>query len=418
MIEHDAVDLPLTVTRCDVVVLYNESIDAFLGADPSVEKRLDALLIDEPDCALARIARARFLQSVGRGVEARSEAERAQSLAAGLTDRERGHVDALASVVRGEGRTALDRITAHLEHFPSDLFVLAPVAGVFGLFGFSGESGREERLLEYLEARRPVHEHHWWFRASLAFALCETGRLDQARHHIEEAWSMNPASANTAHIRAHVDYEWGDDATTLSWLVPWFETYDRSGAMHCHLGWHLALARLRLGDLDSAEDAFQRWVRPFDPATGLGAWGPLLNRVTDASSWLFRAQLRGSQIPAQAWQQVLADACGAFPRPGVRFADFHRVLCMAMAGDEAGLERWVAEIHGSTAPLIRLAATGFQSIAQGRWGRATSALAQTLDSHEVLGGSRAQRDLLFEAWTFAAGGGRRITGRTDRSAGQ
>lgn len=415
MTECDAFDLPLTVARRHSVVLYNDSIEAFLAADPSVERRLDTLLIDDPDCALARIARARFLQSVGRGAEARAEAQQAQALAAGLTDRERGHVDALASAVRGEGRTTLARITAHLDRFPADLFVLAPVAGVFGLFGFSGEAGREERLFQYLEARRSTHEDHWWFKASLAFALCETGRLDQASALIEEAWSLHPESANTAHIRAHIDYERADDARTLNWLEPWFESYDRSGAMHCHLGWHLALARLRLGAFDSADEAYQRWVRAIDPETGQGAWGPPLNRVTDASSWLFRAQLRGLPVSSQTWQRVLSDARTAFPAPGVRFADVHLALCLAMAGDLDALEQWLAAIDGPVAPVIHRAASGFKAIAQSRWDQAASALLQTLDAHEVLGGSRAQRDLLVEAWSFADSGGQALMGRVPRT---
>ena len=76
-----------------------------------------------------------------------------------------------------------------------------------------------------------------------------------------------------------------------------------------------------------------------------------------------------------------------------------------MAGAAHELDEWLAQINGPTAPLIRHANHGFLAIAQSRWGVAALELEQALPNHEILGGSRAQRDLLLEALAFARGRG-------------
>ncbi|MEY3273220.1 MAG: hypothetical protein RLZZ341_2121, partial [Pseudomonadota bacterium] len=221
---------------------------------------LEQLLTVDPDSGVGRIALARLRQSQGRGAQARVEAECALALAPKLLPREVSHIEALASVVRGQGRVALAKTQAHLQTYPRDVLVLAPATGVFGLIGFSGEAQREQALLRFLQPYRTELAQDWWFNATLAFAECETGNLDAALRHVELSWDLNPLSANTAHIRAHVEYEQGRDCDTLGWLAAWLANYDRAGLMHCHLGWHVALAHLRLGDTTAALEALHRWV--------------------------------------------------------------------------------------------------------------------------------------------------------------
>ncbi len=386
--------------------LYREAIDALLGLSGRVDALFQDLLREDPDSALGRIALARLRQTQGRAAEARAQADRAVALSDGLSPREVSHVAALASVVRAEGRIALERITAHMEQYPRDVLVLAPVAGVFGLFGFSGESGREQALHAYLDRWRDELADDWWFAAAMAFAAAETGRLDEAREEISRAWALNPQSANTAHIRAHVEYEHGSDRDTLAWLGEWLAGYPREGLMHCHLGWHVALARLRLGDLDRALEASRRWVEPIDELSGEGAWGPPLNLVTDAISLLFRAHLRGASVPLTRWKRLHAAASSQFPKAGLRFADFHLLVCAAVLGDQLGVEQRVAGIPGPMGVLLANTARGLDALLQSRWGVASEALKRTIGCHEIIGGSRAQRDLLHEAWTYAKGEGR------------
>jgi hypothetical protein len=408
----DQYGLEVTAASDAAADLYRQAVDAILAAQHAAEPLLEQLLSVDPDSGVGRIALARLRQSQGRGAQACVEAERALALAPKLLPREVSHVEALASVVRGEGLVALAKAQAHLQTYPRDVLVLAPATGVFGLIGFSGEAQREQALLRFLQPYRTELAQDWWFNATLAFAECETGDLDAALRHVELSWELNPRSANTAHIRAHVEYEQGRDRDTLGWLAAWLANYDRAGLMHCHLGWHVALAHLRLGDTTAALEALRRWV--YCPGSGGVAWGPPLNLVTDAVSLMYRAWLRGVEVSTAQWSELLEHSRRQFVRPGIRFADFHLCISFAMTGAERDLDTWLAQIDGPTASLIRHAAAGFLAISQSRWSEAVRALQHALPHHEILGGSRAQRDLLHEALSFAQARGTRLNADSGR----
>ena len=67
--------------------------------------------------------------------------------------------------------------------------------------------------------------------------------------------------------------------------------------------------------------------------------------------------------------------------------------------------------------LLDDAARGLCALAQSRWSQAAGALEATLSRHEIIGGSRAQRDLLREAWAFAKGEGRPLPSAFHRPLG-
>jgi hypothetical protein len=120
---------------------------------------------------------------------------------------------------------------------------------------------------------------------------------------------------------------------------------------------------------------------------------------------MYRAWLRGVEVSPAQWAALSTHSRRYFAKPGIRFADFHLCLNLDMAGAAHELDEWLAQIDGPTAPLIRHANQGFLAIAQSRWSVAVLELEQALPNHEILGGSRAQRDLLLEALPFARGRG-------------
>ena len=136
----DQYGLEVTAASDAAADLYRQAVDAILAAQHAAEPLLEQLLSVDPDSGVGRIALARLRQSQGRGAQARVEAERALALAPKLLPREVSHIEALASVVRGEGLVALAKAQAHLQTYPRHVLVLAPATGVFGLIGFSGGS--------------------------------------------------------------------------------------------------------------------------------------------------------------------------------------------------------------------------------------------------------------------------------------
>jgi hypothetical protein len=140
-----------------------------------------------------------------------------------------------------------------------------------------------------------------------------------------------------------------------------------------------------------------------------GAWGPPLNVVTDAASFLFRAELAGEPRPTRHWREVTDYALAAYPQAGLAFVDVHVALACAMTGRHAELAARAAQARGPACELVAAIAQGFRTFAEADWPGAVEALEPACAEHERIGGSRAQRDLVEYALLAAAGhAGRRV----------
>jgi hypothetical protein len=381
---------------------YVDAVERFLCALPGMEAAAQRAIDADPQCALARAVLARAHQLHGRGAEARAAMAGAVLAVAGQSERERSHVHTLERVVMGDGAGAMAAARSHLQTWPRDFMVMAPCAGVFGLIGFSGLAGREQALYDFMAQFDSPCAGDWWFQAARAFSQCEVGQLDAARVNAERSLAQRPRNAHGAHIRIHVDYECGDDAAGLAWLSRWLDDYPQAGAMHGHLSWHKALSALELGDSDAARRVFDTQVKPY------AAWGPPLNVLTDASSLLLRAELLGAQRPLDEWQILAGYAREQFPNPGLAFVDAHAALAYAMVGDSEALARLIAGARGPAADVVITLARGFEAFAQGHDAQALEHLWPLMATHERLGGSRAQRDLIEQTVLVA----QRRSGRT------
>jgi len=160
--------------------------------------------------------------------------------------------------------------------------------------------------------------------------------------------------------------------------------------MHCHLGWHLALAALQIGDLQTSWAHYRRLVTPD------AAWGPPLNLITDSVSFLMRMQWAGASVSIEEWTQLSALAAQAFARPGLSFADLHAVLAHAMAGNDERLAAYAADLPGSAGDLVAALAKGLQCLADEEPSEALAYWQVVLEQNARFGGSRAQRDLIAE----------------------
>ena len=364
----------------------------------------------DPRFALAHAALGRALFLMADVAGAREAAAKARALAAdataSITPREQSHVNALCLAIEGKPVDSLAATRVHLAEHPRDAMVAAPATGVFGLIGFSGRQDREPEQIALLEALKPHLANDWWFQAVYAFALEEVGRLDEALGLIERSMATNPKNAHGAHIKAHVLYEQGEDRAALDYLDAWLPTYAREGLMHCHISWHIAMFALTLGDAARAWQIYQAQVQPGGASGGApggpsGAWGPALNVATDASSFLWRAELSGQARKPDAWQQVNGYVQKSFPKGGIAFVDVHRALAAGAAGDSGTLASIVAELEervvsgrspaGEVVPRL---AKGLAAFAGGDWTGTIATLEPALAETVRIGGSRAQRDIV------------------------
>jgi tetratricopeptide (TPR) repeat protein len=391
----DRYGLPVSTNSPTALDAYVAGADCVLAAIAGVGEHLGRALEADPHLALAHAALARGLFLDADVKRAREEAAKARELAQAATPRERNHVNAIALAIEGKPVEALAATRAHLSEFPRDAMVLAPATGVFGLIGFSGRQEREAELYDLLRGLAPHYGGDWWFNSMLAFAACETGRLDEAWRLIEASMAVNPRNAHGAHIKVHVLHEGGEMARALEFLEAWMPGFDRRGLLHCHLSWHMALSALALGRLDRAWEVYRADVHPG------GAWGPPLNVATDAPAFLWRTELAGYARRDELWREVHDYALRSFPNAGVPFADVHTAVSSVASGDFAALDRLVGEMREriaarkyATGDVVPLLAEAFAAYARRDWNGAIARFERALPQTVRIGGSRAQRDLV------------------------
>lgn len=369
---------------------FNDGVEKLLSANAGAASAFARAIEADPGYAPAHIALARHHQVHADREAAKAALAAARERAGGFSGREAGQLTCLGLVLEGKADAALAAIQAHLRDFPRDALALSPCCGVFGIYGFSGLAGRDRALREYLDSLAAGFGEDWWFLVQHGFALVETFDVASGKAKVDRAMALYPRDANGAHIRAHARYELGEAREGLDELTAWAEGYARESLLHCHIDWHRALWTLALGRREEAWALYRAGVAP-------GAiWGPSLNVATDAAAFLLRAELAGEACPRDEWRRVAAYCDAQFPRAGIAFLDVHALLASAMAGDEAGFAARKAGLRGPAADIAAGLGDAFDAFAKGRPGACADFLAPWLATHERIGGSRAQRDLLEE----------------------
>jgi Tfp pilus assembly protein PilF len=398
----DRYGLPLGSRPPRAVEGYVAAVDAILSGNVGADEALDRALTADPDFALAHAAKARALQMRGAGAEAKIAAARASELARAVTQRERGHVEAVSLALGPDLPRALDAAREHLREFPRDALVLSLATGVYSLTGFSGRRDRNELLLGILDELAPAYGEDWWFLNVHAFACTEAGDPARGRRLVERSLSLYPRNAHAAHALAHVLYEEGDSAAGAAFVSGWLPGYARASQLHCHLSWHLALFELGRGRVEEAAKIYDDSIRP---GVSLSA---ALGTLADSASFLWRCHLWNVGPTPLPWEDVRDFARCAFPKPSVAFADGHLVLALAAAGDPDGaaarlvdLRQLDGEGRQPAGRVVSEVGEAMTAYARGDWERTIALMGPVFEELVRIGGSRAQRDV-FEQTLLSA----------------
>ena len=391
----------------DAQTVYDLGVHRFLGAEPGAGDAFQAAIDADEGFALAHIGLAREMQLRSRPDQVKSCLARAQNLAAGLSARERSHINVSALLLQGKSAQARAAVYEHVNDWPADVMVAQMCTSVFGLIGFSGLPGREAEQLAFVARLAPHYGENWWYRAQLAFAQLEVGQFEAAQSNVDAALDANPNSAHSAHIRAHLYYEKQEDIEGLRFLTKWWKGYEPTGVLYNHVSWHVGLWSLENGDLD------QMWqVLDVDIAPDHSK-GPPLNVLTDTAALLFRAELAGVDVPVARWKRLSDYALARFPKPGLGFADWHAAIAHARGGNRRALEGIIDGAVGPAGDLTKTLATAYREMEDENWAKAVDKFAQAMTDHARIGGSNAQRDLIdFSLAACLIRDGRRQEART------
>jgi tetratricopeptide (TPR) repeat protein len=399
----DRFNFPVTCAAAAAVDDYVAAVDLLLSAWSGSEARLDRALAADPDFALAHIARARVLQLQARMPEAKAEAARAQSLADRVTPRERRHIEAITLSINGASGDALSTVRTHAAEFPRDALPLSLALGVFGLLGFSGRRDHHEAQLALLKELAPHWGEDWWFLGYLGWAYIETGEVAKGTELVERSLAGNLRNAHAAHQRVHGFFESGDANGGAAFIENWLPDYNRTGQLHCHLSWHLALFELARGNPERARSIYLDNIRP-----SAAQAAPMLV-LADAASFLWRWRFYdlGPSLD-QEWAEVAAHARRHFARASLAFADIHAALAEAGTSDEDGLQSRIGGLQSlvrdGRLPPGEVAAnlcTGMAALGRGDNAEAAEILEPALADLSRIGGSHAQREIVEDSLIIA-----------------
>jgi len=386
----DRYGLPLSTPSAGAAERYQNGMDRLLAYGAGAEQAFAAAVEADPGFALAHAGRALFALFQGDGATAKTAVERARTLAAGATRRERQHVEALVTIVGGEGARGLGLIEEHVKEFPRDALLVNQAASTIGL---SGRADREQYRVAFVERLASDYGEDWWFQSALGFGYHEVGRYAESRRLSELSLRQYPGNANASHNIAHVCYETVDNAGGIATLSKWLEGYDRLAPFHCHLAWHLALFELQSGRPDEALAIYERDIA--------GSTNPRLAMI-DGTALLWRFGLYEFPTGPLPWRH-LADLAARVTRPGFVFGDIHAALAYASIGDAAATSALIAGLEALDAgghpiaravvlPLVR----GTVAYASGDYAGALDHLEPVDGQIHRVGGSHAQWELFEE----------------------
>jgi hypothetical protein len=374
---------------------FERALDVHLSWRAGAEGHLDRALLEAPRFTMAHVLRA-YLSLCSRDVARVRQARAAHAQAATLpaTNRERLHIAATGAALDDDFETFNALLHELLARYPRDILALQIGHGLdYATGDIEGMSARIGALLPAWSCEVPGYHA---VLAMQAFSLVESARYPAAADQGARALELNPADARAHHALTHVYEMTRNAAGGVRWMRDRFAFWasDTIAATHCW--WHWALFDLAQGEVAEALELYDRRVRAGRSVE--------VADLIDATSLLWRIELQGSDTGnrwlelAAAWRPHIEDGY-------CTFNDLHSMLALVGARDWSGAARLEGALlrrqmldtrYGETTRLIGLAACrGILAFGRGDYARASELLNAIPALARRLGGSHAQRDLLY-----------------------
>ncbi len=359
--------------------------------DPMTE--LEAANRDDPGFVLGSVFNAAYYVLCGTPPDAaplRSEVERVEQRAGAAGEREQAHARALRQMLAGDYSRAAgvwDEIAATSRDF-------AAVRIAHDIYLHVGDSeGRMRSSRSAADNWEPGDHGYGFVQGQLAFALEESGRLDEAEQIGRTALDLDPHDLWARHALAHV-YETADDQQgALDLLDGPDPLWHDQDALSTHIWWHLALRLISVGE-------YQRVLSIHDQELDLA---DTAFRLCDLTSLLWRLELVGVDVDDR-WS-LLADRWATIAeRHTCGFIDLHACLTFLrlpahrgaapfFAGLAAAHRLPVSENARTFSEVVRPLLEAIRSHVEGDHAAAVAGLDRLRPEIHRIGGSHAQHEL-------------------------
>ena len=392
----DARGLALSAPDARAVERLEAVVDDIYYYRLGVGDRLDALLAEHPDFAMAQVQKGYSLMSEATldvVPKARERLALAEALPA--TRRERLHQDALRGLIDQDLAVSTAAWEQILVEWPRDLLALRQYTGA--LF-WTGEKRRQAEISAGVATHwgegTPGRGH---FLSAHAFAMEEVGQYAVAERCAREALAIQPQDLWALHGLTHVFEMQGRVTEGVERLTEASQFLNDYNLFRGHLWWHLGLFRITEGHLDAALELFDRHIYP-------GASGFYLD-VQNGASLLARLEFQGLTVGPERWARLAEGSLKTCAQTTLWFTSMHQVMALIRAGHspDAALGYLGQAAAGSEqadlAHALSLAAAAF---CQDRPQEALDSLLALRPRHGGLGASHAQQDLYDQIAVAAA----------------
>lgn len=398
--------LAVTASRPESVAGYEGLVDAYLGFGRDVGPQMKALLAADPEMPMALCAQGYFAKLIGSekaSAKAVAVNESLQGLLAKteVSERERRHAAALDAWSRGRLDRATDAWEAILIDDPLDAFALR--LAHFTHF-YSGDGRRMRDSIARVFPYWPEdHPRRGFVEGMFSFGLEEAGEYAEAERFGRSAVARNPADAWSVHSVAHVLEMQERCAEGVEWVNATEASWSTVNNFRFHIYWHRALYHLERGEIDAVLDLYDRHV-----ASDIDS--DFYLDVCNAASLLWRLELYGVDIDGR-WDALAEAARRHLDDTNLIFVSLHYLMPLVAVGDWASadrmiqtIERWAAQDTTQSAICAQVGlpmAKALRALRDGHAAEAGRMLAEVRYAMDLIGGSKAQRDV-FELLMLSA----------------
>lgn len=388
----------VTTSSSEASASFARAAHALVTHRATTAAHLERTLAHDPELAPAHALRGLLALGLGRRALAPAAREaharaRASLGARGGTPAEACLVAALDAWLDGDPLGAAGMLEQRLEgeaRGDAEALFVVRLKLAHGLRLLSGDPRGMRTATERARARLdPGVPDYGYVLGMHAFALGETGALDEAARAAEEALARAPDDAWGAHAALHVLEVRGMPERGLDVLASMSAVVPGLGSFGLHLAWHEALFEITRG-------ARARALEVFDLRVGASEHEDFRDYV-NATSLLFRLEQEGVDVGPR-WQRLADIASRRTGDHGLPFADVHYVLALHRAGHDDAAQGFVASMreaagrgsaHGIALRFVEaMLASGEDA------DRACAAMRTAARRATKLGGSRVQRELL------------------------
>jgi len=381
---------------------FERALDAHLSWRSGADFHLEQAMQTTPTFTMAHVLSAYFnLCSRDRARVRQAHAAYMTASRLPATPRERLHVAAMGAALADDFASFKTIVQSLLDEYPRDVLALHIGHALDYLTG--DVESMVARIAAVLPAWSKDAPGYHAVLAMQAFSLVESAQYGRAADRGRRALELDPWDARAHHALTHVYEMTGETAAGMHWMQERRVYWAADTVAATHLWWHWGLFHLALGEIQAALEVYDEHVRSSRSAE--------IADMIDASALLWRIELLGGDT-RDRWTELATAWEGHIEDGYCTFNDMHAILALVGARDWRGARRLETALrrsrsrrtrYGETTRLVGLpVARALISFGRGDYALATQALGLLPASAHRIGGSHAQRDLLYLTLVEAA----------------